>query len=114
MSQQEYPKDYYRMPPLTPIPRPYRYKEVAAGEHETIFEWDVPTGHIGFIRQIANALAENGYWQLMFDNMPYRDDDKVEYVLGHIKPTDAVIVGMYPRFHDQMIRENADLVRKYG
>jgi len=37
-----------------------------------------------------------------------------EYVLGHIKPTDAVIVGMYPRFHEQMIKENADLVKRYG
>ena len=40
--------------------------------------------------------------------------DVFEFVLGHIKPTDAVVVGMYPRFHDQMIKENADLVRKFG
>ncbi len=37
-----------------------------------------------------------------------------KYVFENIKPTDAVIVGMYPRFHDQMIKENADLVRKFG
>jgi len=36
-----------------------------------------------------------------------------EFVFGHIKPTDAVIVGMYPRYTDQ-IKENADLVRMYG
>ena len=36
-----------------------------------------------------------------------------EFVLGHIKPTDAVIVGMYPRYTDQ-IKENAELVRMYG
>ena len=36
-----------------------------------------------------------------------------EFVLGHIKPTDAVIVGMYPRYADQ-VKENADLVRMYG
>ena len=36
-----------------------------------------------------------------------------EFVLGQIKPTDAVIVGMYPRYTDQ-IKENADLVRMYG
>ena len=34
-----------------------------------------------------------------------------EFVFGHIKPTDAVIVGMYPRYTDQ-ITENATLVRK--
>ena len=36
-----------------------------------------------------------------------------EYVLGHIKPTDPIVVGMYPRFHDE-ITENADLVKKLG
>lgn len=36
-----------------------------------------------------------------------------EFALGHIKPTDAVIVGMYPRYTDQ-IEENAALVRTYG
>jgi hypothetical protein len=36
-----------------------------------------------------------------------------EFVLGHIKPMDAVIVGMYPRYTDQ-IKENADFVRMYG
>jgi hypothetical protein len=36
-----------------------------------------------------------------------------QYVLGHIKPADAVVVGMYPRFADQ-VTENANLVRKFG
>jgi hypothetical protein len=26
----------------------------------------------------------------------------------------AVIVGMYPRFHEGMVKENADLVKKFG
>jgi hypothetical protein len=33
------------------------------------------------------------------------------FALGNIKPGDAVIVGMYPRFSDQ-VRENTDLVRR--
>ncbi len=44
---------------------------------------------------------------------PEQVSEVFELVLGHIKPTDAVVVGMYPRFTDQ-IKENADLVRKYG
>lgn len=36
-----------------------------------------------------------------------------EYVLGRIKPEDAVVVGMYPRFSDE-IAENAALVRTFG
>ncbi len=36
-----------------------------------------------------------------------------QFAFEHIKPTDAVIVGMYPRYQDQ-IRENADHVRKFG
>ena len=45
---------------------------------------------------------------------PEQVSDVFEFVLGHIKPTDAVIVGMYPRFADQMVKENADLVKKFG
>jgi hypothetical protein len=32
---------------------------------------------------------------------------------AHIKPNDAVIVGMYPEFEDQ-VHLNAEYVRKYG
>jgi len=46
-------------------------------------------------------------------NNPEQVRKAFEFVLGHIKPTDAVIVGMYPRYTDQ-IKENADLVRMYG
>ena len=45
---------------------------------------------------------------------PEQVSEVFEFVFGHIKPTDAVCVGMYPRFHDQMAKENADLVRRYG
>jgi hypothetical protein len=33
------------------------------------------------------------------------------FAFSNIKPTDAVIVGMYPRFNDE-VRENSDLVRR--
>lgn len=36
-----------------------------------------------------------------------------EFVFSHIKPEDPVVVGMYPRFADQ-ITENADLAKKFG
>jgi len=44
---------------------------------------------------------------------PQQVDSAFKFVFGHIKPTDAVIAGMYPRYTDQ-VKENADLVRKYG
>jgi hypothetical protein len=34
-----------------------------------------------------------------------------KYALGRIKPQDAVIVGMCPKFKDE-VKENADLVRR--
>ena len=46
-------------------------------------------------------------------NTPEEVRGVFEYVFGHIKPTDAVIVGMYPRFTDE-VKENADLVRELG
>jgi len=45
---------------------------------------------------------------------PEEVGDVFAYVLENIKPTDAVVVGMYPRFHDRMIKENADFVKKLG
>jgi hypothetical protein len=36
-----------------------------------------------------------------------------QFTFEHIKPADGVIVGMYPRFHDQ-IAENAGFVRQLG
>jgi hypothetical protein len=36
-----------------------------------------------------------------------------KFAFEHLKPTDGVIVGMYPRYHDQM-SENAQYVREFG
>lgn len=36
-----------------------------------------------------------------------------QFAFEHIKPSDGVIVGMYPRFHDQ-IRENAGYTRQFA
>ncbi len=40
-------------------------------------------------------------------------DRAFKFALANIKPTDAVIVGMFPRYADE-IHEDAELVRKYG
>ena len=45
---------------------------------------------------------------------PEEVSNAFEYVFGHIKPTDAVCVGMFPKYHPTMIKENADLVKKFG
>jgi len=39
--------------------------------------------------------------------------DAFQFAFGQIKPSDGVIVGMYPRFQDQ-IEENADHTRQFG
>ncbi len=36
-----------------------------------------------------------------------------KFAFEHLKPTDGVIVGMYPRYQDQ-IRENAEYAREFG
>ena len=36
-----------------------------------------------------------------------------KFAFGHIKSSDGVMVGMYPRFHDQ-IRENVDYTRQFA
>ena len=44
-------------------------------------------------------------------------EQKVEaafkFAIEHLKPTDGVIVGMYPRYQDQ-IRQNAGYTRKFA
>jgi len=35
------------------------------------------------------------------------------FAFENLKPTDGVIVGMYPRYHDQ-ISENAEYTRKFA
>lgn len=45
---------------------------------------------------------------------PKQVSDTFEYVFKHVKPTDAVCVGMYPRFHKNMVKENTGLVKKFG
>jgi hypothetical protein len=42
---------------------------------------------------------------------PEQIDQAFQVAFANIKPQDAVIVGMYPRFQDQA-RENADRVRR--
>ncbi len=46
-------------------------------------------------------------------NRPQDVEAAFRFAFGHIKPTDAVIVGMFPRFRDQPA-ENATLTRKYA
>lgn len=44
-------------------------------------------------------------------NRPEQVAQAFEFALGNIKPTDAVIVGMYPRYRDEP-RENAEHLRR--
>lgn len=44
-------------------------------------------------------------------NTPEAMDEAFRFAFENIKPTDAVIVGMYPRYSDQ-VRENAERVRR--
>ncbi len=43
----------------------------------------------------------------------YKVEAAFKFAFEHLKPTDGVIVGMYPRYHDQ-IRQNADYTRQFG
>ena len=43
--------------------------------------------------------------------LPEQVERAFRFALAGIKPTDAVIVGMYPRFKDE-VRENTELVRR--
>ncbi|MFH1267553.1 MAG: hypothetical protein ABIK89_17660 [Planctomycetota bacterium] len=40
-------------------------------------------------------------------------DEAFKFAFKHVKPNDGVLVGMYPRFHDE-IRANAEYTRQFG
>ena len=44
-------------------------------------------------------------------NSPQQVEDAFRYALDNIKPQDCIIVGMYPRYRDE-VQENAGLVRR--
>ncbi len=46
-------------------------------------------------------------------NRDYKVEAAFKFAFEHLKPADGVIVGMYPRFQDQ-IRQNAEYTRKFG
>lgn len=43
----------------------------------------------------------------------YKVEAAFKFAFEHLKPTDGVIVGMYPRYHDQ-IRQNTGYTRQFG
>ncbi len=46
-------------------------------------------------------------------NTPQQVEEAFKFALSNIKPKDAVIVGMYPRYREE-VKENASFVRKLG
>ena len=43
----------------------------------------------------------------------YKVEAAFKFAFDHLKPTDGVIVGMYPRYHDQ-VHQNAQFTQKFG
>jgi hypothetical protein len=80
---------------------------------EPFFESD-PDEMTQVIRQVDKPCLA---FKILAAGMLCWSADSVErafqYAFSHIKPTDAVIVGMFPRYADE-VSEDAELTRKYG
>jgi hypothetical protein len=73
-----------------------------------------PVTLTALVRQIEKPCL--GFKILAAGRAPFRKEGVEEafaFAFRNIKPTDGVIVGMYPRFQDE-ISLDADLTRKYG
>jgi hypothetical protein len=46
-------------------------------------------------------------------NSPEQVEKAFQFAFSNIKASDAVIVGMYPRYKDE-VKENSDLTRRFG
>jgi hypothetical protein len=96
------PEELEKMPPVVTVQIGYPF-----------FTSD-PTTMTKVIRQVEQPCL--GFKILAAGRMCGRDQ-KVEaafkFAFEHLKSTDGVIVGMYPRYHDQ-IRQNAQYTRKFA
>jgi hypothetical protein len=80
---------------------------------EPFFESD-PVEMTNVIRQVKKTcLAFKIFAAGRLCSSQVSVEKAVKYAFERIKPTDAVIVGMYPRFEDE-VRLNCEYVRKYG
>lgn len=85
------------------------FKEAPVGE--TYMEKD-PERMCKMIRQTKKpCLAFKAFGAGRTINSPQAVETALRFAYENIKPTDAVIVGMYPRFSDQ-VAENAQIVRR--
>jgi len=105
--------DYYQ----TCLYRVSRTAEEARAEFgeapigETYMEKD-PERMCKMIRQTKKpCLAFKIFGAGRMSGSPEQVERAFRFALANIKPGDAVIVGMYPRFQDQ-VRENTDVVRR--
>jgi hypothetical protein len=96
------PEELEKMPPVVTVQIGYSF-----------FAPD-PTAMTKVIRQVDQPCL--GFKILAAGRM-CENDKKVEaafkFAFDHLKPTDGVIVGMYPRYHDQ-IHQNAQYTRQFA
>ena len=84
---------------------------MCSSDLETFMEKD-PERMCRMIRQTKKpCLAFKLFGAGRASGSPEQVERAFRFALAGIKPTDAVIVGMYPRFKDE-VRENTELVRR--
>ena len=93
----------------TPAESRAEFGEAPVGE--TFMEKD-PERMCSMIRQTRKpCLAFKLFGAGRTTGSPEQVEQAFRFALSHIKPTDAVIVGMYPRFRDE-VAENTEIVRR--
>ncbi len=87
--------------------------------HDGYEGWDLylPSEYNRMLETVSKTVKTCLVFKLFAGGRTCSSPEKVseifQHVLGHIKPTDAVVVGMYPRFTDE-ITENANLTKKFS
>jgi len=95
-------EDLEKMPPIVTLQIGYPF-----------FASD-PMAMTEVVRQVAQPCL--GFKILAAGRMCSHADsvrDAFKFAFAHLKPTDGVIVGMYPRYHDQ-IHQNARYTQEFG
>lgn len=84
--------------------------ELVLPASEVYFEGD-PARMLSVVRQVKKTCLAFKILAAGRASSPQAIDRAFEFAYSNIKPQDAVIVGMYPRYSDQ-VRENAERVRR--
>lgn len=111
IEEKDWPVDFYMCCLYNLAPRPKRESIVHGADPKETFDPDDPPRMCRVIRQVKKPVLAFKVLAAGRRCAHRRDvEEAFAFAFRNIKPTDAIVVGMFPKYKDQPA-ENADIVR---